>query len=166
MDMKPAVIVDKLATAGIHVQPDAGQLKVVSRIPLTDTQRDWLRQQKQSLLAYLTSGSSDTESLDWNRTPEPSAADVLFNQPHIDAIKAGQPVQVWSSVLGEWLWWVRDEDGRQALLQQGCELPIYTLGELAVVAGWGTEALREVHAFKREMGATIEPPVCGDSGQE
>ena len=54
MDMTPAAIIDKLSAAGVHIQPDAGRLKVVSTKPLTDAQREWLREQKRVLLAYLS----------------------------------------------------------------------------------------------------------------
>ena len=57
-----------------------------------------------------------------------------FNQEAMDTIKAGKAVKVWSGVLQEWLYWVRGEGERNELLGKGCELPIYTLGELVAVS--------------------------------
>jgi hypothetical protein len=76
----------------------------------------------------------------------------------MDAIKAGKAVRVWSGVLEEWLWWVRDEEARHRLIAQGCELPIYTLGELVAVAGMDVDALVELHQMKKRFGGTIQPP--------
>lgn len=80
-----------------------------------------------------------------------------FNQTHMDAIKAGNAVSVWSGVLGEWLWWVRGETERDQLLARGYKQPIYTLGELALVVGMDRQELRNVHALKRDLGAEIKP---------
>ena len=61
-------------------------------------------------------------------------------------------------VLQAWMWWVRDEKARQKLLEQGCTVTIYTLGELALVADSGPKSLRDIHAIKMTFGTTIEPP--------
>jgi hypothetical protein len=93
-------------------------------------------------------------------------------------VKSGEPVRVWSGVLGEWLWWVKGEKEKQALAAQGIEAGIiYTLGELAVLAGWGgpledrKRDLRGLHAIKREFGGTVEqkpeqPPHVEQEAQE
>lgn len=165
--MNAAEIIQETYAKGIRLSAVGERLRVDAPAGVLDPElRDLLKEHKQEVLSILVSSKNPSFSPDWNQTPDPSATRVPFNQKNLDDIKAGRPAQVWSAVLEDWLWWVRDEDVRQALLQQGCEVAIYTLGELAVVAGWEAEALRDVHAFKREMGATIEPPVCGDSGQE
>ena len=94
----------------------------------------------------------------WNDLPDSSTAMEPFNHDAMAAIKAGQFVPVWSGVLGEWLYWVRGEKERKQLLTQGCKAPIYTLGELSVVAGFDVKALRRLHEFKREFDAVIHPP--------
>ena len=78
-----------------------------------------------------------------------------FNQAAMDKIKTGYPVKVWSGVLQEWLIWVRGETERNKLIKQGCTLPIYTLGELAVVAKRSSEDLRNIHQMKKIFNATI-----------
>ena len=78
-----------------------------------------------------------------------------FNQAAMDAIEAGQAVKVWSGVLQEWLYWVRGEGERKELLDEGCEIIIYTLGELAIVSGFSPEDLRNVHELKQNFNATI-----------
>ena len=82
-------------------------------------------------------------------------------------------MRVWSGVLGEWLYWVRDEMKREALIKQDIEPRcIYTLGELTVIASWTGDveerhkALRNVHTMKREFSATIEPVRVKYKGDE
>lgn len=87
--------------------------------------------------------------------PDPATAAEPFDQEAMDAIKAGHAVPVWSEVLQGWLWWVRDEPARKLLIAQGCKVPIYTLGELVLVAGMDADALQDIHAIKREFGAVI-----------
>ena len=100
---------------------------------------------------------------DWNDHPDTPPADP-FTREAIQDIKAGKAVPVWSAVLEEWLWFVRDRDAQQKLIAQGCQTPIYTLGELAVVADmrlnsdFGREDLKKVHAIKKKFGAAIEWP--------
>ena len=84
---------------------------------------------------------------DWNATPDPSIATRVFNDEDMQIIKDGGLVQVWSELLGEWLLWVRGERERRALKAQGCKLPIYTLGELALVVSWPVEDIRRAHRF-------------------
>ena len=104
---------------------------------------------KAEILATLT---------DWNTLPSrlPSAP---FDQKAMAAIKAGHAVPVWSSVLQDWMWWVWDEKSRQKLLREGCQVPIYTLGELAVVSDQkvGPETIRGIHEMKKKSGRPLSP---------
>ena len=77
------------------------------------------------------------------------------NMKAMDAIRAGQAVKVWSGVLVEWLYWVRGEGEREELLAEGCEIPIYTLGELVAVSGFPPQDLRNIHELKQGFDATI-----------
>ena len=103
------------------------------------------------------------QTIDWNDYPDTRPTDP-FTREAIQDIKAGKAVPAWSAVLEEWLWFVRDSDAQQKLVDQGCQSPIYTLGELAVVAdmqlnsSFGPEDLRRVHAIKEKFGAGIKWP--------
>ncbi len=87
----------------------------------------------------------------------PGTESIQFNQEAMDAIKAGYPVRVWLGVVSEWAWWVRGEAEREKLLAEGCKLPIYTLGELAVIVNMSDQAVKNMHAYKREFNAVIGP---------
>lgn len=91
-----------------------------------------------------------------NIHPLHSEATEPFNQAAMDKVKAGYPVKVWSGILQEWLIWVRGETERNKLIKKGSTLPIYTLGELAVVAKMSGEDLRNIHQMKKTFTATIE----------
>ncbi len=116
-----------------------------------------LKTHKADLMAALS------KDVDWNDHPDTSPAGP-FTREAIQDIKAGKAVPVWSAVLEEWLWFVRDSDAQQKLVDQGCQSPIYTLGELAVVAdmrlnsSFGPEDLRRVHAIKKKFGTAIKWP--------
>jgi hypothetical protein len=84
-------------------------------------------------------------------------ATMPFNQEAMDAIQRGQAVPVWSELLGEWLYWVKGETERKQLLAEGCKVPIYTLGELAVVIQHDPEDIKKLHAMKRTVNGTIQP---------
>jgi len=87
--------------------------------------------------------------------PDPFKATIPFNQEAMDAIKRGQVVPVWSELLGEWLYWVKGEPERRKLLAKGRTVPIYTLGELALVVDWPAEDIKAAHAFKKPFNGVI-----------
>ncbi len=93
----------------------------------------------------------------------PGTESIQFNQEAMDAIKAGYPVRVWLGVVNEWAWWVRGEAEREKLLAEGEKEPIYTLGELAVIVNMSDQAVKNMHALKRDMGAVIRP--AGQDGK-
>ena len=97
------------------------------------------------------------EPVDWNTLPDPSTATRPFNQEDMDIIKSGGIIMAWSDLLNEWLLWVKGERERKALKAQGCRLPVYTLGELALVVSWPVEDIRRAHRIKKEFNATIRP---------
>ena len=116
-----------------------------------------LKTHKPDLMAALS------KDVDWNDHPVTPPTDP-FTREAIQDIKAGKAVPVWSAVLGEWLWFVRDEKAKATLIVQGCQSPIYTLGELAVVAdmrlnsSFGPEDLKRVHAITKKFTGAIEWP--------
>lgn len=105
------------------------------------------------------SKSSNRIPANWNDHPDIPPTDP-FTREAIQDIKAGKAVPVWSAVLLEWLWFVRDEKAKAKLIAGGCQVPIYTLGELAIVVDrkLGPDGLKHVHAIKKKFGATIEWP--------
>ena len=96
------------------------------------------------------------EPVDWNTLPDPSTATRPFNQEDMDIIKSGGIIMVWSDLLNEWLLWVKGERERKALKAQGCHLPVYTLGELALCAKMTTKEVETMHKLKREFSSTIK----------
>ena len=112
-----------------------------------------LKTHKADLLAALS------KNVDWNDHPDTPPTDPVTRET-IQDIKGGKAVPVWSAVLEEWLWFVRDETAKAKLVAEGCKVPIYTLGELAIVVDskLGPEGLKDVHAVKKKFGAAIEWP--------
>ncbi len=135
--MSVAELINKVKEAGGQLNVVDGKVRVSSNTgPLPDDLVGKLRASKAELLAALT-------------TMGPVDQDTMT------AIEAGQPVRVWSGVLGEWLWWVRGEVEREKLIAEGCTEPIYSLKELGVVKGWEPDDLKLAHALKKDLGATI-----------
>ncbi len=87
---------------------------------------------------------------------DPATATEPFNQHHIDAIKGGQSITVWSETLSEFLVWVRDEQIKRQLRSQGCDLTIYTLGELAVVCSMPVKDTKPIHEIKKAFDGTVQ----------
>ena len=154
--MNAAQLLQELRNQGVRLENRGKRLYY--RGPenvITPELLETLRKYKGELLNALR------ELRDWNHLPSgPPTASVsdAFTGDHLAAIRAGRPVPVWSSVLGEWLWWVKDETTKERLQVEGCTAPIYTLGELSLVAGWDADALRDVHAIKKTFGSVIEAP--------
>ena len=141
-----------------HVQVSAAGGNVRLEGPdsaITDDLTELVRTHKPELLEVL----AQQPLPDWNDHPDTPPSDS-FTRETIQGIKAGMAVPVWSAVLGEWLWFVRDEKAKAKLVAEGCQVPIYTLGELAVVVDkkLGPDGLKDVHAIKKKFGATIEWP--------
>jgi len=95
-------------------------------------------------------------NIDWDERPDPATATEPFNQHHMDAIKGGQSITVWSETLSEFLVWVRDEQIKRQLQTQGCELTIYTLGELAVVCSMPIKDTKPIHEIKKAFDGTVQ----------
>ncbi len=140
--MSVAELINEVKKAGGQLNVIDGKVRVSSNTgPLPDDLVDKLRASKTELLTALTHhGAKPMGPVD---------------QGTMTAIEAGQPVRVWSGVLGEWLWWVRDEAEREKLIAEGCTEPIYSLKELGIVKGWEPDDLKLAHALKKDLGATI-----------
>ncbi len=156
--MNTAEIMAHAAHNDIRLRADGEQLLVdAPKGVLTSEFSTVLKAHKADLMAALS------KDVDWNDHPDSPPTDPLTREA-IQDIKAGKAVPVWSAVLGEWLWFVRDKDAQQKLVDQGCQSPIYTLGELAVVAdmrlssSFGSEDLKRIHATKKKFGAAIDWP--------
>jgi hypothetical protein len=147
---------EKLKQRGLQfrLNPD-GELQVRTRGALTPEVRDEVARCKAEIIATIqTEAANDSAKggfVHWtNLTPDQRAG-------IIPTIKGGQPVRIFSEVLGEIVWWARDEQTAEVLKQdpryQGeC---VYTLGELRKLAGKSSEFLRDIHRLKKEFGATL-----------
>ena len=158
--MNATEILDYASHHDIHLMVESDALLVDGpKGTITPEFRGALKAHKAELLEVL----AQQPLPDWNDHPDTPPTDP-FTREAIQDIKGGKAVPVWSSVLEEWLWFVRDNDAQQQLVAQGCQSPIYTLGELAVVAdmrmnsSFGPEDLKRVHAIKKKFGAAIEWP--------
>ena len=74
-----------------------------------------------------------------------------------DTILRGYPIRIWSVVLGEWIFWVRDSKIAEKIVIKYPGVPIYTLQELKIMteARWTREYLQKMHLNKSVLGATL-----------
>ena len=154
----------------ISETPNAGTSKTIKRVstapqPVSLLGRiDWMdfaREGAQEPISTVVDAQSpqideDVPDADWNSLPD-APSGVRFGDEDLAAIKGGNAVPVWSTVLECWCWWVRDEAAKQRLVAEGCETPIYTLAELTLLERAEPETLRELHRQKMQTGATLEP---------
>lgn len=103
---------------------------------------------------------------DWSELSGPPDISEPFDEQALAAVKAGEMLPVYSTVLGEWMVWVRGEKERQTLVAEGCPLPIYILTEVVTATTLPADMLPNVHAFKREFGARLTEHFSRDSGCE
>ncbi len=96
---------------------------------------------------------------------QPDSATEPFNQRYMDAIKAGHSVRVWCGTLNEWVYWVRDDQIKKRLQANGCELVIYSLGELAVIASMPAKDTKQIHELKKTFDVKINPPTHNGTRQ-
>ncbi len=96
---------------------------------------------------------------------DPAMATEPVNKQVMDVIKSGQAVPVWSETLHEWLYWVRDDQIKKRLQADGCELVIYTLGELAVISSMPAKDTKQIHELKKTFDGTINPPTHNGTRQ-
>jgi hypothetical protein len=67
-------------------------------------------------------------------------------------------VRIFSEVLGEFVYWVHDEQTAERLKREPGyqDQVIYTLAELKELTGQSPELLRDIHQFKKTFGATLQ----------
>jgi len=109
-----------------------------------------LRTARTALYQELTDGTSP-----------PSTTPVItpWNDQKIwEAIQLGFSVKVWSRTLQAWVYWVKDDQIKAALINQGVSIAIYTLTELQAIISdsWSIEQLRKIHMAKEILGGTIQ----------
>ncbi len=94
-----------------------------------------------------------------NRTQPPPPGETLpFGQRELDAIRQGFGVWVWSGVLKEWSFWVRDDERKAKALTKGIDRwRIWTLDELTAAQGMQPADLRNVFAIKRRFDGAVQP---------
>lgn len=103
--------------------------------------------------------SDPSQAAGTNRTQPPAAGETQpFGQRELDAIRQGFGVWVWSGVLEEWLFWVRDDERQAKALAKGIERwRIWTLDELTAAQGMTPADLRNVFEIKRRFDGAVQP---------
>src|SRR5918996_6301819 len=140
-------ILSESKAAGVELYLDNGRLRYRAQPgAYTEGLRQKVATCRDEIIAEL---SSQGGFIHWSKlTPESREA-------IIPTIKAGQPVRIFSEVLGEVVYWVRDHQAVDELKRQGITEVCYTLVELRELAGQGPEFLRDIHRLKKEFGATL-----------
>jgi hypothetical protein len=113
-----------------------------------------LEKQKAKSTSYERNEKNEITPQDWNDAPEGEGSSP-FGDKEMQAIKDGHLVMVWLGIVQEWVYWVRDDDRRDRLKAQGCEIPIYTLGELAVIQPLPDAAIKQIHEAKKKLGGKV-----------
>lgn len=151
--MNTSILISELRERGILLSVNGDKLHVDGPdAELTPELCETLKAHKPALMAALAGAPSA-----WNAVPAQPGSEP-FNAPALEAIKSGSAVRVWSGVLEDWIWFVRDNTAREKLLAEGCVRPVYSLGELAIVVDFDEQGLRDIHAAKRRFGAVVHPP--------
>lgn len=152
--MSTRTILERATQAGIQLYLSNGQLRYRGDHQMAEVLLPEIRAHKAEIIAELSSQADAPAAVNfvhWSKlTPEQ-------RQAIIPTIKAGRPVRIFSGVLGEMVWWTRDEQTAEVLKQdpryQG-EV-IYALAELVQIQGKSLEFLRDIHRFKKEFGARL-----------
>lgn len=146
---------------------DAAKTKIKSTPPAT-----FATPATQRIKSSESSGSSNASAAPTAKIAEPAATEPLpnrteppapsstqpFGQTELDAIRAGSGCWVWSGVLEEWLFWVRDEERRRKAQERGIDAwRIWTLPELTGVVGLEPQDLRNIAAIRRQFNGTMQP---------
>jgi hypothetical protein len=117
---------------------------------------------------YLTPlGGTPSGPIPWHDATPDERAEIRA------ALFEGLPVQILSQVLGEIVWWVKDDAVAQRL--RGGEFvregyppyqgeTIYAWSELLAVMGFPPDALKNLHEFKKAFDARISKPMVICSG--
>jgi hypothetical protein len=115
----------------------------------------------EGLMTEVANDSTNSDFVHWSKLTSEE------RQAIIPTIKAGRPVRIFSEVLGEFVYWVHDEQTAERLKRepdyQG-EV-VYTLAELRELTGKSPELLRDIHQFKRAFGATFEKENPGENAR-
>ncbi len=81
-----------------------------------------------------------------------------FGELELKAIKQGHAVKVWSGVLEDWLFLVRDEERKAKAVSKGNDAwRLWTLAELTAVQGMNSQDLQNLHTLKRQFNGTLQP---------
>ena len=140
-----------------RVSPAPQPLSLLGRIDWMEFAREEAREPISTVVDEQSPQiDEDVQDADWNDLPD-APSGVRFSDEDLAAIKAGNAVPIWSTVLDCWCWWVRDKAAKQRLVAEGCETPTYTLTELTLLERAEPETLRELHSQKVQTGTTFEP---------
>jgi hypothetical protein len=178
-------LLSECTAAGVELYLDNGRLRYRARAGVyTEALRQKVAAHKTALIALLQVPTPATPAatpplggaaLACTRTP---SGPIPWHDATPDdraeikaALFEGQPVQILSQVLGEIVWWVKNDAVAQRL--RGGEFVkqryppyrgevVYVLSELLAVLGFPPDALKNLHEFKKAFDARISTPrvVC------
>jgi hypothetical protein len=172
-------LLSECSAAGVELHLDNGRLRYRARAgAYTEALRQKVAAHKAALIALLSvptpttpaatpplggAALSSTPSgpIPWHDATPDERAEIKT------ALFEGLPVQILSQVLGEIVWWVKDDAVAQRLrggefVEQG-HPPyrgevIYVWSELLAVLGFPPDALKNLHEFKKAFDARISKP--------
>ena len=106
----------------------------------------------EELMTEVANDSTKSDFVHWSKLTSEE------RQAIIPTIKAGPPMRIFSEVLGEFVYWVKDEPtaGRLKRAPDYQGDVVYTLAEIRELAGQSPEFLRGIHQVKKAFGATLE----------
>jgi hypothetical protein len=85
----------------------------------------------------------------------------------LETMRSGGRVLIWSKVLGEWVFWVRDETESERIAESHPSLVTYTAREIwtMVRERWCERRLRLAHKTKKLLGGRVVQTASSNEGQ-
>lgn len=152
--MTPQALIAELEARGVRLTAEGARLHSdAPKGALTPELREAIKAHRVELIAALKRESSNDPHPDWNDLPEPGGPP--FDAECLARLNSGDILPVWSEVLGEHVYFVRDDATRQMMIDQGCTVATYTLPEITRLQDTPPDAMRRIHEFKKAFGAVV-----------
>jgi hypothetical protein len=163
-------LLSECSAAGVELYLDTGRLRYRARVgAYTEVLRQKVAAHKAALIALLQVPTPTTPAatpplegpIPWHDATPDERAEIKA------ALLEGLPVQIYSKVLGEVIWWVKDDDVALKLKGGGFVREgyppyqgeaIYVWSELLAVMGFPPDAIKNLHELKKAFDATISKP--------